>query len=297
MKRQKLTILLYIFALIFVSIMLKEYVLRSLNIIAEAPLHLFLMSFLLEIVEVMLESARLFVLVKSNFFNVVYSYLVGLGTAFLVTPRPVGEVLRAEVMSILLKEDNSKMLAYVSIERILDVLVLLIFSLYIINFIFNIVIVIMPIVAFLMVVMLITVLNNKISLPKIIVKYFEYSKLLLTDKNYIIFAFLITLLLWMVDFARVYIIANVFGIKTSYLDIAAITAISYLSGVLSILPGGLGIYEGTLVGGLVLVGCDLDKALAVTLYERFFSYWLILILSVIMSYTKFKTHQCFDYSK
>jgi len=91
----------------------------------------------------------------------------------------------------------------------------------------------------------------------------------------------ITVILWAIDFYRMWPVLKVMGGRVDYPTVASLVSIAYILGAISFLPSRLGAYEGGLAGGLVLHGVPYNIAIAATLYERFFSYWLWIIVGAL----------------
>ncbi len=233
-------------------------------------------------IEVALEVLRLKLIVRNPFSEVAKAYLISIGTAFVVTPRVMGEIARAEILSKILKEEKEKMLAFISVERLLDVSTLAIFAMLIIvsllkKYYLGILLISLPLLFILVIILL---KKHQLKLPGFIQNYLEHSRLLLANKEYLIAAIVLTIFIWIIDFLRIWIVMKFFKVKVSYLLVASLASISYLSGVLSILPGGLGVYEAAFASGLIFQGNQPEKAIAAILYDRIFSYWLIVSIAI-----------------
>ena len=117
-------------------------------------------------------------------------------------------------------------------------------------------------------------------------KYYEAARKTAADSKTFLTASMLTIAIWLVDFFRVSYIFSLFNAKPSFLEVAGSTSISYIVGVLSMLPGGLGSFEfsGTFVYGLL--GIDAATALPALLMERLFSFWAWALIggALIVSY-------------
>ena len=80
-------------------------------------------------------------------------------------------------------------------------------------------------------------------------------------------------LLWLQDFLRLTCASLAFGLTLSPEQIAALSVLAMLGGLVPTI-GGLGAVEGGLVSGLMAFGVDLPTATAVTAVERAISYGL-----------------------
>ena len=97
---------------------------------------------------------------------------------------------------------------------------------------------------------------------------------LLRDRVLLPVAVTLSLLVWVMDAARIRLIALGLGYSLS-LDAAIVVSLLYLAvGLVAVTPGGLGIVEGGLAAALASMGIPLSGAVAVTLIERLISYGL-----------------------
>lgn len=78
-------------------------------------------------------------------------------------------------------------------------------------------------------------------------------------------------LVWLLDVARLAVVAAAFHAPITMLQAAALAAITILAGLVPTI-GGLGAVEGGLVAGLVSFGVTPPDALAITIVERMMSY-------------------------
>lgn len=85
---------------------------------------------------------------------------------------------------------------------------------------------------------------------------------------------------WLLDIARVKLIALAFGWNPSIGFLAIISLANLFFGLMAFTPGGVGIVEGGLLGTLTYFGIPPTLAIPVTLIERFISY----ILSTIVGF-------------
>ena len=73
-----------------------------------------------------------------------------------------------------------------------------------------------------------------------------------------------------------------FGIDAlSYLSIATTYSASVILGAASMLPGGIGITEGSLAGLMSIQGIEISTALTVAIVIRFFTLWFSIIIGFI----------------
>jgi len=92
---------------------------------------------------------------------------------------------------------------------------------------------------------------------------------------------LLSVAIWALYPAKMYVLAVQFAPEVSWAYIAAITFAAYMVAMLPIFPGGLGGFEGTMAGLLVVVGFTVSGAAVVTIVFRFVTFWLVMLLSLI----------------
>ncbi len=77
---------------------------------------------------------------------------------------------------------------------------------------------------------------------------------------------------WLLDVARLKLIALAFGLNLAWSFIAVVSIANLFFGLIAFTPGGIGIIEGGLVGTLTYFGVPTVFAVSITLLERFVSY-------------------------
>lgn len=90
----------------------------------------------------------------------------------------------------------------------------------------------------------------------------------------------LALFIWLLFPVKLIILMHAFGGSWSFLLVAGITFISYMMGMIPLLPGGLGSFEATMTGLLLLIGLPMGHATAMTLVFRFITFWFVVILSL-----------------
>jgi len=108
----------------------------------------------------------------------------------------------------------------------------------------------------------------------------KYSRNVATGKDKVLLL-IISSLIWLLYPAKVYLVTHMLEINIDVVTVAIITFTAYLIGLLPILPGGLGIFEGGMVFMFVLVGFEPTEGLAVTLLSRLVTYWFPLLVSAV----------------
>ena len=87
---------------------------------------------------------------------------------------------------------------------------------------------------------------------------------------------------WIIISFSVYLILLAFNIESlSFLKSIAIYPTSVLIGVISFIPGGIGVTEGSLAGLLTLQGIDVSLALVLSVVIRIFTMWFTVLIGFI----------------
>lgn len=112
-------------------------------------------------------------------------------------------------------------------------------------------------------------------------KFRSTIKLLLKRPLWLLAQMLLTLVIWS-NYAFVSVVtANVIGLDLSSLYVIVVTYLSYMLGMIPLLPGGLGTTEAGLTGLLAIFAVPVTSALAMTLVLRFITYWFLLFASLL----------------
>jgi uncharacterized protein (TIRG00374 family) len=91
---------------------------------------------------------------------------------------------------------------------------------------------------------------------------------------------LLSFLIWLLYPVKMYLLTAQFAPDVSIIHIAAITFAAYMVALLPIFPGGLGGFEGTMAGLLLLAGLATSDAAVITIFFRFVTFWFVMILSL-----------------
>ena len=84
----------------------------------------------------------------------------------------------------------------------------------------------------------------------------------------------LSILFWLIEAISVYFILLAFGIETiGFLTIISTYTTSIMLGILSFLPIGLGVVEGTLASFFTMHGIDVSLALTIVIIIRLFTRW------------------------
>jgi glycosyltransferase 2 family protein len=102
-----------------------------------------------------------------------------------------------------------------------------------------------------------------------------------------VFAFAtgISLLSWFSECLSFYYVFHGFGVQESIQDSAFIFSFSSIAGAISMLPGGLGVAETSMVGIMMGMGIPKTGAVAVTMMGRFGTLWFGVIVGLVVLLT------------
>jgi uncharacterized protein (TIRG00374 family) len=230
--------------------------------------------------------------VKINKFDSLSIFLSGLIMS--VTPAKLGEVLKSVLVKEVTGEPISKTAPIIVAERITDFLSLLIISIvgaYLFEYGGKVTIIIA--VFFIMLILIIS--NKKIALPIInfsekipfIKKYilnihsaYESSYQLLKPKPLILMT-LLSLISWGFECLGYYIILLNFDVNFGFLWASFSYGFSTIVGAISMLPGGLGLTEGSLTFLLVQKGVPMDISVTTTFIIRVVTLWFAVFVGII----------------
>ena len=89
-----------------------------------------------------------------------------------------------------------------------------------------------------------------------------------------IYASSLSVLFWLIEATSVYFILLSFGIEAiEFLTLISTYTTSIMLGILSFLPLGVGVVEGTLVSFFTMHGIDVSLALTIVIVIRLFTRW------------------------
>tara|TARA_B100000029_G_scaffold387718_1_gene383769 strand:+ start:2619 stop:3560 length:942 start_codon:yes stop_codon:yes gene_type:complete len=230
------------------------------------------------------------ILLKQNEINIPFkkSTMIWLsGSALGVTPGQIGELLKCQILKNLFNIPRSKTAPIVFVEKFYDLIGAVIAStlgIIVLGIDYSLIAVSICILGTL--IFLISYRKafdyflTKISKTKFFTKYSDN----LSDSHRIIrhstnqkiafISILLSLIYWLIISVAVYLTLLAFNIDTiGIIETIAIYTASVLVGVITFVPGGIGITEGSLTGLFVLQGVDLSLALVISVIIRIFTLW------------------------
>lgn len=205
------------------------------------------------------------------------------------TPGKVAEPLKAILLKLRKGKSVSETLPSIIWERIFDVSVILILSLFAVHLItgrFMLLGLLSVSVFIVIIAVFIAVLKNKF-FGKRVFSFARKFPLLnkITDdfveafydssirKRNLLLCFFITLMAWFLDSVIMYLSFSAIGISINILTLAGILALSTIIGVVSSLPGGIGSSETAMVLMLGIIGISGTSSIAGILIFRVIAFW------------------------
>jgi uncharacterized protein (TIRG00374 family) len=237
--------------------------------------------------------------IKLNKIDSLSIFLSGLVMS--VTPGKMGELLKAYLTREVTGVPISKSAPIVFVERITDFLALIIISISG-AFIFNYGIEIVIGVGIFLIALIVIISNKRLALA--ILKLLESNRFLdkhlqkfnnAYDSSYqllkfrpLIYMTLVSVISWLAECLGYYIILRNFGIENSFLWAAFSYAFATIAVAISMLPGGLGVTEGSLTLMLIRNGQAKEFAVATTFIVRVVTLWFAVIVGIfsLMFYQK-----------
>jgi glycosyltransferase 2 family protein len=219
---------------------------------------------------------------RDNFMIFISGFALG------VTPGKVGELIKSQLLKNKFNISRSKTAPLVIVERFYDFFAIAIISLFGI-LVFEYSIYIFTILSVGISIFLIITSSEKLFLK--FLKKIEKIKFLKNFSNELPKSFtiiqkstrgkifplsiILSVTFWFLDSIIAYLTLLSFGINViDYFVLMSIYTSSIILGVISFLPLGIGVVEGSLVGFLSLNGIEFHLATAVVVFIRFFTRWI-----------------------
>lgn len=120
-----------------------------------------------------------------------------------------------------------------------------------------------------------------VALQKYILTVLSNIKLLKNIKGEIYKQILLSLSIWLLYPVKMILIVSLFNTNFDLVLLTAATFISYMVGMIPLLPGGLGSFEATMTSLLMVMQMSSHEALVITLLFRFISFWFVILLSLL----------------
>ena len=221
-------------------------------------------------------------------------YIFISGLSMTITPGKVGELLKCYLMKEHIDAPISKTSSIVMAERVTDAMAMVVLALLgLLAFPHGktVVTVVTAILIMVVVIFHSNYLFNfffnqliKIRLLKksaSFLRNFQLSAKALFSARHLVFAVGISVISWGFEGLVVYLAIIALGGEISILGSFFIVSFSSLLGVLSFLPGGVGVAEGSILAILIFTGIRTDIAAATTVITRISTLWLGVALGIV----------------
>ena len=117
-------------------------------------------------------------------------------------------------------------------------------------------------------------LDAKTRIDKILVNFQKTLRTSVKDNTVLFFGVIIASIIWFLSILRMYLIFQMLGVEIPLSAIVMVRVVITALTFLSVIPGGLGIWEGGSTWFYSLFGIAAPVAMAATLIERLFSFWI-----------------------
>lgn len=104
---------------------------------------------------------------------------------------------------------------------------------------------------------------------------------ILSRKKAMVFQFLLALFIWSFFALKAYLVVLFLGISLSFIEIAVVTYLTYMVGMLPLLPGGLGTFEGSMVFFVAPFGVGVSSGITLAIVLRFVTFWFVFLVSAL----------------
>ena len=219
------------------------------------------------------------------------------GVSLIATPGGVGTFIKSKYLNHKFGISNNKSISVIFLERYHDLLAattIILFSFLVSFSLISATLVIIS--SFLLIVVYLLISNmktfsfihNKLLKIKFIAKRFpevglNESFFILTRPKAMTKGWLISIGGWSLDSLAVYIGFLAFNVDLGYLLTSQIYFTSLGYGILSLIPGGIGVTEGVADYLLVKQGLDLSIASSIVIFTRLTTMWFVTIIGVIFT--------------
>ena len=232
--------------------------------------------------------------IKIPFKDNLLIYLAGF--TFSISPAKSGELIKSIFLKNKFNIDKSTSIPIIFLERFYDILVLIILILFGISFLgLEFLPIVILCVGVLFLILFLIYSKSKFdyfvrfaSKFKFLQKFItplenshEIIRKSITPKTFLISTTL-TIFYRLIEALSVYLVLLGFGIDLiSYFELTYMYSASIILGSMSMIPGGLGITEGSLASLISSQGIDFSTALVLVIIIRFFTLWFAVITGFI----------------
>ena len=240
--------------------------------------------------QILLKNANITIPLRGSFVV----YVSGFALQFI--PGEVGEFLKVQLLKNKFNIPRSKTSPIIITEMLYNAMGLVALSITSIWF-FEFTIYIFIIFGVLLLVLFYLINNkkyffkvmNKVSKIKFLKKYveptFESLETIqhLTKGKVLFYSLILSILFWFVECIAIHLLLLSFGIDTiELLTLVSMYSSSIILGVVSFLPFGLGVFEGSLAGFLSLRGIDITFSLTIVILARIITRWYSVFVGLVV---------------
>ncbi|MGI6577375.1 MAG: lysylphosphatidylglycerol synthase transmembrane domain-containing protein [Eubacteriales bacterium] len=93
--------------------------------------------------------------------------------------------------------------------------------------------------------------------------------------------FLLSFAIWALFPLKMILLVSLFTTSYDWVLLTGVTFISYMVGMIPLLPGGVGSFEATMTSLLIAMHITHGQALAITLLFRFITFWFVILISLL----------------
>lgn len=215
------------------------------------------------------------------------------GMSMAITPGKAGEILKSFLLKSSEKVDIARTVPVVLAERLTDLLAMILLAAWGITRFSNGV----GLLAFIFLILISAVLlmqNRRLCLGILfkLKKYTAISGILerlevlyessheLLRFKVVLYTTMISTASWFLECLSFYFVLQGFDLNQPVLDALFIFSFSSIAGAVSMLPGGLGVTETSMIGLMIGLGVDKSKAIAATMMGRFATLWFGVIIGI-----------------
>ncbi|TYQ13066.1 UNVERIFIED_CONTAM: hypothetical protein Cloal_4115 [Acetivibrio alkalicellulosi] len=114
-----------------------------------------------------------------------------------------------------------------------------------------------------------------------LINYRSTVKTVFKQKKVMFKQLILSLLIWNLFPIKAYLISVSLGFNIGFIPILAVTYLTYMIGMIPLLPGGIGTFEASTIMLLAPVGINGHEALAFAIILRFVTFWFVFLVSGI----------------
>ncbi|WP_026895272.1 lysylphosphatidylglycerol synthase transmembrane domain-containing protein [Clostridiisalibacter paucivorans] len=122
--------------------------------------------------------------------------------------------------------------------------------------------------------------NTKDKLKNLFQRYVISLKKFKKKKKKFFLQILLSIFIWILFAFKMYLILIGLNIKLNMLSIASITYLSYIIGMIPLLPGSVGSFETSMTYLLSMKGVAIEKGIAIAIIFRFVTFWFEFFISL-----------------